>query len=223
MIFSGVCGAQPEGLMSLTQILDNVLAADRGELNGVNLGDLYFLQKQSADSSFIYGLAKVVVVRQESCALEVIQKYNQVQLVIGDVLVNVNLKRHDVESLLNEKALNKFTDQFNKYKTDYYLEGQAKANEDYGGSGLFACGILVGFGTGMIGWGIGHAIIGSTKVSVPEPYLKELSVMDQKYYTYGYSNEIKSKRKSHFTSGAIIGILAVLVVLASSNDILNQR
>ena len=100
---------------------------------------------------------------------------------------------------------------------DYYYEGQAAAERDYGGSGAMVGGLASGTLLGLIGWGLGYLIVANQGADVPHHYTSNFDTTQRLQFEQGYKDYVKKTRKGNFNMGAGIGTLvAVVLVLGSS-------
>jgi len=96
-------------------------------------------------------------------------------------------------------------------QVDYYFEGQMAA-EEYTGDNAFMGGFASGLLLGVIGWGIGYAIISGSTVEVPSHYLRGLERVDRRDFQDGYKAVAMKEKKSKFSGGAGMGTLISVIL-----------
>ncbi len=101
---------------------------------------------------------------------------------------------------------------------DYYYEGWAAAERDYGGGGAIVGGLGSGFLLGLIGWAVGLAIVANQNVEVPYHYLLELSNSDRMRFEQGYKDAVKKKRNGNFNVGAGLGTLSAVIFMLNASS-----
>jgi hypothetical protein len=100
------------------------------------------------------------------------------------------------------------------------LHGRALA-ERRGMGGRFAGGFASGILLGLIGTGITYAIAGSDDTSLPALEAARLSTTNPAYslaYQQGYSERLKSRRRSSALTGGLLGTLTFVVIYVSATS-----
>jgi hypothetical protein len=100
------------------------------------------------------------------------------------------------------------------------LQGRAVA-ERRGMSGRFAGGFASGLLLGLIGTGITYAIAGSDDTALPALEAARLSSANPNYslaYQQGYSERLKSRRRSSALTGGLLGTLTFVVIYVSATS-----
>jgi|GEM_PF-6863601 len=102
---------------------------------------------------------------------------------------------------------------------DKFIAGKMTAEKYYvtnAGFGGFACGFL----GGLIGWGLGYAVVNGMEIEIPYNYYYKYSIEDQLKFQEGYKTVAKKKRNDSFHTGAAVGTgtIVVLVLIFSSAD-----
>jgi len=87
--------AQQDESMLITGILDYIITADKGSANGIKVDAVYLIQKQVGDSAVSVGMAKVILIYPDKCALEIIEHSQNVSPANGDLLININVPRQE--------------------------------------------------------------------------------------------------------------------------------
>lgn len=207
--------------MGVTLVKQNSLVANKGNKHGISVGTLYEIRQDGA----IIGTAEVKVVKATMCGLKIATIMPDYKPRVGDTLILSGQVGVEQQSILSEMQETEFApeklrkvDQ-RKYDSpsDYYFAGKQAADNDYGSA--FGGGLAAGFLAGLIGWGIGYAIVSGQGAEVPVHYLADLNPDERLQFNSGYKEKVKSKRKSTFTAGALTGtlILVLIVVSASSS------
>lgn len=101
--------------------------------------------------------------------------------------------------------------------TDYYIKGSTTAESEFNSSAALG-GLLCGLGGGIIGWGIGAAVIQSMDVDVPYHSIKGLDTEQQYQFKSGFKEKVKKIRKTDFNTGAAIGTIGIVVILLVSGS-----
>jgi len=99
---------------------------------------------------------------------------------------------------------------------DYYYQGLDQAQRDYTGVGAVVGGLAAGFGLGLIGWGIGFAVVSSMDVEVPHEHVIGFTTQQRLTFEQGYTKGVKKARKQKFNIGAGIGTAIIVIIVASS-------
>ena len=100
------------------------------------------------------------------------------------------------------------------------LHGRALA-ERRGMGGRFAGGFASGVLLGLIGTGITYVIAGSDDTSLPAMEAARLSATNPTYslsYQQGYSERLKSRRRSSALTGGLLGTLTFVVIYVSATS-----
>jgi hypothetical protein len=93
--------------------------------------------------------------------------------------------------------------------------------ETRGTGGRFAGGFASGLLLGLIGTGIVYAIAGSDDTSIPALEATRLSTASPTYslaFQQGYSERLKSRRRSSALTGGLLGTLTVVVIYVSATS-----
>ena len=101
---------------------------------------------------------------------------------------------------------------------DWYYEGQSIAEREYSGGGAVVGGLISGFGLGLIGWGIGYAVVANMGADVPQHYVRTLPTADRQQFKDGYTSKVKQTRKGKFNIGAAIGTLTAVTLFLLSAE-----
>ncbi len=101
---------------------------------------------------------------------------------------------------------------------DYYYEGQAAAERDYGGGGAMVGGLASGTLLGLIGWGLGYLIVANQGADVPHHYTSSFDTTQRLQFEQGYKDYVKKTRKGKFNMGAGIGTLVAVVLVLGSGE-----
>jgi hypothetical protein len=198
--------------MQIVNVLDKIISGDKGTTDNISEGAVFYIH--SPDSLNI-GTAKVILVKENMCALEIIDLPENTVLTKGFFLTSATESDSSEISLLVEAKKKIFTKEKIVDTHDYYFDGTRIAEAEYGSSGAVTGGLLSGFALGLIGWGIGYLIISNKSVKVPEQHLSNLEQPNQIEFTKGYTERVKSKRNNSFHVGAAIGTLAAVIVVSS--------
>jgi len=219
MIFAHTGAFQDQNeVMQITSILDNIISADKGALEGITVGDIFTVHRAVQDSTLICGKARVILVQPEKCALEIMELKDDLVLNESDILVKIVSGIDSTATPMNTLQVEKFSREKLQTDIDYYITGRDRAAADYNGSGTVACGLIAGFGLGLIGWGIGYVIVASSGIKVPARYTVDLNAQNKKEFDDGYTDQTKSKRKSNFNIGAAIGTLGAVILIVSLDN-----
>jgi len=101
--------------------------------------------------------------------------------------------------------------------TDYYLNGVTMAERNFQSNASIG-GLASGCLGGLLGWGIGYAILSGMEVDVPYSLYQNLSIDDQYKFKEGYKSVAQQIRKKEFNTGAAIGTgMIVIFALISLN------
>lgn len=79
--------------------------------------------------------------------------------------------------------------------------------------GGLVCGTLLG----LIGWGLGYAIMSGNDIYVPPHHLINLNGQQQYEFSSGYKTSGKKKRNGNFNAGAAIGTLISIVIIVNAS------
>lgn len=200
--------------MQIVNILDNIISANKGSIDSIEVGEIYSIQ---TSDTLTIGTAKVVLVKEKICALEIIDLDGNTNLEKGFWLVKLSENDSSQFNILLEAQKKTFKKEDLIEKHDYYFDGSIIAKEEYGGGGAVAGGLIAGFGLGLIGWGIGYLIVNNMEVDVPEEHISSLSKENQIEFSKGYIDKVESKRNSSFHIGAAIGTLGAVIFISSIN------
>ena len=202
--------------MTITVTKQNTLIADEGSKHGIIIDSIYDIRQNGVS----IGRAVVRVVRETMCGLKLTEMNPGNVPKIGDKLILVNTLTVEENDILTEMQQTEFSrDKLvtpTKETSDYYYDGQAAADNDYGSA--FGGGFLAGLLGGVIGWGIGYAIVNGQGADVPPRYLTDLNSDYRLQFSSGYKEKIKSKRKGTFNAGAGIGVLTLVVLIIAANS-----
>ena len=97
----------------------------------------------------------------------------------------------------------------------YYL-GQTMAERDFKGGGAVITGCVAGFLAGVLGWGVGEAVILVAPVEVPPPYTSEYTQIQRIEFENSYVKTTKKLRSRNFSLGAGVGWVTWFVIYYSS-------
>lgn len=206
---------QLTGYMKVLKILDDKFSADRGSRDGIKQDDIYEIFKITDEGYQKIGTAIVLLVKEDICALKILNMDESFTIQIGDILQK---PKSEAESILYEADSKKFSKEDLGEEKDYYYIGKETAQNEYGGGGALAGGLVAGTLLGLIGWGIGYAIVSSQDVDVPHHHVSSLNNIERMQFNGGYTDYVEKKRNSSFNIGAGIGTLIVVVVLLSASS-----
>jgi len=201
--------------MKVVKVRDDKFVANMGSIHGITLNSYYTIIQNNKN----IGRAKVIALREKICAL-IITSLNSGEMVKpGDYLILDSESYFDSDGLLNDLNSKGFSkDQLISSKKNYFFEGQKAAESEYNGGGAMIGGLVCGTLLGLIGWGLGYAIMSSSDIDVPPRHLSSLNNQQQFEFISGYKQKAKSKRNGNFHAGAAIGtLIAVVIVLSYSN------
>ena len=208
-------GSQSENPMKVQKIIDNVLSANKGSVDGVASDQKYLIMRMQGSDIIEIGSAKVVYVKEDISALNITRLKTGYSVEIGDLLF-IDTDYDQAEQVI-EQAISEAQGQGQTAdKTNYYSKGRETAREDYDSGGPLVGGLLAGFGLGFIGWGVGYLIVANKGVNVPESYTQDLGQQDKQDFNNGYTDQVKSKRRNFFNTGAIIGTIGAVIFIAST-------
>jgi len=221
LLYQPTYAIQQQTEMQITFVKQDSLIANQGSNHGISVGMLYDIRQ----GDIIIGTAEVMVVKASMCGLKLREIKRGYIPKIGDTLSLSERISGEQQSILEEMRDAEFTpekltkrESKSEYhsSSDYYFEGQAAADDDYGSA--FGGGFLAGLLGGLIGWGIGYAIVSSQGADIPPHYLTDLENNERLQFSSGYKEKIKSKRKSTFNAGALTGTLIVVAVVIAANS-----
>lgn len=211
--------AQHEKL-NVVKIQGNRFAANGGSLKGVEVGMVYSVHHNQKE----IGQAKVVAVRENYCALQMVENNLISYVHANDQLILCKDTTKDADALLQSVSREEFS--VNRMgmnsSRNYYNEGGHMAEMEYSGGGARAGGMAAGFLLGLIGWGFGYVMINSSNPQVPPQYLLHLNSQQQYEFRSGYQEMVIKQRKKNFSSGAVFGIIAAVVFVVSMNKNTNN-
>lgn len=205
-----------QNFMKVVKIKGDSFVADMGSLNGIKLNSHYTIIQDTQK----IGSAKVVAVREKICALKIIRLNSGAVVNPGDLLILDTENYSESDALLDDLNSKEFSrDQIVAPAKNCYLEGQKAAEGEYNGGGAMIGGLVSGVLLGLIGWGLGYAIMSASDINVPSHHMSNLDSQHQYEFISGYKQKAKSKRNGNFHAGAAIGTLIVVaIVLSSSQD-----
>lgn len=207
---------QKQHEMTITVVKQDTLVADEGSKHGIIIGSIYDIRENGVS----IGRAVVKVVRKTMCGLKLTKMNPGYVPKIGNKLILVNALTVEESDILTAMKQPEFSrDKLvipTKETADYYYDGRAAADSDYGSA--FGGGFLAGLLLGFIGWGVGYAIVSGQSADVPGHYLTDMKSNDRLQFSSGYKEKIKSKRKGTFNEGAGIGVLTLVVLLVVANS-----
>lgn len=205
-----------QDFMRIVKIKGDAFVADMGSLNGIKLNSHYTIIQGSKK----IGSAKVVAVREKICALKIVSLTSGAVVNPGDVLILDTENNSESDELLDALNSQEFSrDRLMAPKKNYYFEGQKAAEAEYGAGGAMIGGLVSGGLLGLIGWGLGYAIMSASDIDVPAHHITNLDSQNQYEFISGYKKKAKSKRNGNFHAGAAIGtLIAVVIILSSSQD-----
>ncbi|MFZ5953632.1 MAG: hypothetical protein ACOYT8_00865 [Candidatus Dependentiae bacterium] len=201
--------------MKIIKVQDDKFVANMGSIHGITQNSYYTIIQNNKN----IGRAKVVAVREKICALKIINLDIGEMVKPGDFLILDTQGYSDSDVLLDELNSREFSkDQLTYSPQNYYFEGQKAAESEYGGGGAMVGGLACGTLLGLIGWGLGYAIMSASDINVPSRHLSNLNNQQQFEFISGYKKEAKSKRNGKFHAGAAIGTLIAVVIVVSSSS-----
>lgn len=201
--------------IKIIRIIGDKFAINKGSENGIQMNTYYLIIQDGV----AIGKSKVIAVREKMSALQIISLNQNRSLNVGDGLVYDSSSDSESDDLLRSLESDTFTPNKLSSSTNLYYEGQKAAEREYGGGGAMAGGLVAGTLLGLIGWGLGYAIISGSDVEVPNQYLNNLNSQQQYEFSTGYKQAAKKKRNGSFHTGAAIGtLIAVVVVLSVTNS-----
>ena len=201
--------------MKILKIKDDKFSADRGSRDGIKQDDIFEILKPSDDGYQKIGTAIVLLVKEDICALKILKMDDSFILSEGYILQK---PKSEAESILYEADSQKFSKEDLGEEKDYYYIGEENAQNDYGGGGALAGGLVAGTLLGFIGWGFGYAIVSSQDVDVPHHHVSSLNNTDRMQFNSGYTDYVEKKRNSSFNIGAGIGTLIAIIIIVSANS-----
>ncbi|MBN2412485.1 hypothetical protein JXQ31_12415 [candidate division KSB1 bacterium] len=195
----------------ILKIKDDRFATDVGSIHGVKKDSIYLINQKNV----IIGKAKVIIVKEKMCAMKLISLQPGKQIQVGDQLIlNMGFiedNNSDFDNILNEVEEQPDSIASMNQNINFYNEGKLAADNEYSGSGAGAGGLLCGLSLGLIGWGLGYAVVSSSTPEVPPQHLTNLDSNQQLQFSMGYKERAKNVRNHSFNSGAFTGtILAAL-------------
>lgn len=147
--------------MRILRIKGDYFSANRGRLHGVRENDIYNISRMGIG---IIGRARVVIVREEVSALEILDFNNAYSLKVGDLLQKQTSEAegilHDIEPSMNNFAHrheNYNTNSFNNtffqigFKVGYFKPTEEAINEIYGGGISFGADLAILVSSGLGG------------------------------------------------------------------------
>ena len=199
--------------MKIIKVLGSKFAANKGSMHGVSQGSIYIIIRNSS----IIARAKVFAVREKICALKIIEKTDIENIQTGDKLVLDYSSTNEIDMLLNTPNMSEFSREKLTDNQNYYYIGEQRADTEYSGGGAVVGGLVAGTLLGLIGWGLGYAIMSGSDIDVPPHHLTDLSSQQQFEFSSGYKTKAKKKRNGNYHAGAAIGtLIAVVIVLNAS-------
>ncbi|MBD3374798.1 hypothetical protein GF406_07185 [candidate division KSB1 bacterium] len=191
----------------ITKIKDNHFAINKGSNDGIAEDDLMVIVRNEKT----IGKARVALVRENASALSVISLEEGATLQIGDRVIRTFTNEKDIL----EEALSTANQQSPQ---NYYYLGQRRADLEYSGAGAIVGGLVSGTLLGLIGWGLGYAIMSSSEPDVPPYHLSSLNSQQQFQFSSGYIDKAKSKRNGKFHAGAAIGTLVAVIIVLNTAE-----
>lgn len=203
--------------MNIISILDGVVVGDQGMHQNIQIGDFYEIYKIIDHDKYLVGEARVISLKLDKTVLAIIRSYKEITIKKGDKLIKSKKENSEASIHSNMQATQFNRTHLTNKQTNYYLTGREQAKTDYRSGGAVVGGLVAGFGLGIIGWGIGYAIISGKKEQTPALYLTNLNDKQKYDYAKGYRDQIQSTRKSAFNGGAGIGLMMAILVVLSIN------
>ena len=204
-----------QNFMKVVKAKGDAFVADMGSINGIKLNSHYTIVQDTKN----IGSAKVVAVREKICALKIVSLNSGAVVNPGDVLILDTENYSESDALLDDLNSKEFSrDKLVAPAKNYYFEGQQAAEAEYGGGGAMIGGLVSGGLLGLIGWGLGYAIMSASDIDVPAHHMTNLDSQNQYEFISGYKKKAKSKRNGNFHAGAAIGTLIVIVIVLSSSQ-----
>jgi hypothetical protein len=164
------------------------------------------------------GKAKVIAVREKMSALQITRLKKEHTPNIGDELIYDTSQEEESEDFLLQLETDFFSSEKLTQSTNYYLKGQNSATDEYRSGGALIGGVVAGVLLGLIGWGIGYAIISGAGIDVPNNHLTNLNYQQTHEFRSGYEKAAKKKRNDNYHAGALIGTLVAVVIVLSATD-----
>jgi hypothetical protein len=193
--------------INVTKIKGNHFAINKGSNDGIAKDDVLLIVRNETT----IGKARVVLVRENASALSIISIEEGAALQLGDRVIRTFAN----EKNMLEEALSTANEQSPQ---DYYYLGQQHADLEYSGTGAIVGGLVSGTLLGLIGWGLGYAIMSSSEPDVPPYHLSPLNSQQQFQFSSGYKDKAKSKRNGKFHAGAAVGTLIAVVIVLNSAE-----
>lgn len=198
--------------IKITKILHDKFAINKGSADGIEKGEYYIIIQKGKS----IGKAKVVAVRNEVSALQIVSLNKNFNIKIGDTVIPDYTVDNQSEDLLMQVEENSFSKAKLASNTNYYLKGQQTAESEYSGGGAMIGGLISGFLLGLIGWGLGYAIMSGSDIKVPYHHLSNLNSQQTLEFTSGYKDTAKGKRNRNFHAGAAVGTLIIVLIVVNS-------
>ena len=212
-IFSPSVVAQ-QSSMKVLKVKGDKCIANMGAIHNIAKNSYYVIVQNNAN----IGKAKVIAVREKICALKIISLNFGAMVEQGDLLIPDNESYSESDAFLDELESQEFSKEKLSAPKSYFYEGQKAAESEYNGGGAMIGGLVSGTLLGLIGWGLGYAILSSSDINVPPHHLSKLNSQQQFEFITGYKQKAKRKRNGNFHAGAAIGILIVVgIVISPSN------
>lgn len=206
--------------MEIIEVRQNSLIGNKGSNHGIMVGMFFQIHQDGV----VIGTAEVKITRVNLCGLKISEIKWGFTPRKSDILklsANLNTEKDNIlDEMENEKFNRDKLIQTSRPKSestsDYYFRGETAAGEDYGSA--FGGGFVAGLLGGLIGWGIGYAIVSGQGADVPTHYTADLNSDERLQFDAGYKQKIKSKRKSTFNTGALVGTLTVVALIVAANS-----
>lgn len=200
--------------MKILKINGPKFAANMGSLQGVSNGSIYIILRNNS----LIARAKVVAVRDNICALQLINNTSNKSPLVGDKLILDTSSENDIDLLLNGTNEHTFSPDKLTGSQSYYFSGEQKASAEYSGGGAIVGGLVAGTLLGLIGWALGYAILSSSDINVPAYHLTNLDSQQQFEFISGYKTKAKSKRNGNYHAGAAMGTLIAVIIIFNASD-----
>jgi len=206
------------GEMVIKKIKNTTIIANMGSIQGITPNSIFLIVKKGPDGQKIVGKAKVLLVEENISGLKVIELEPATQIEIGDLLIPASSLDSQEENIFSKVQEMDNVSLKGSQKIDYYQRGEETAQQEYGGGGATAGGLLAGASLGLIGWGIGYLIVSNKSADVPRRHINSLEPQPKMEFSAGYKDYVKKKRNSSFNVGAGIGTLIAIVIVVSANS-----
>lgn len=156
--------------ITIIKIAGDRFAINQGSNQGIRVNTYYFIIQKNKS----IGRAKVVNVRGNISALQIISLNSKNNIGIGDELILDTTLDSEAEDLLRQPESNLFYSNFPQNKNPYSI------HKKIGGYGLFASWIITAIGSGIMG----DELFGTTIIPVVGPFVTIIRVENTPRGTY---------------------------------------